>query len=125
MLPSALSARPKADSPGTAVHTALHRSPGQWVYQTWDHANKVLKTDDEKAPMDHEALLTLLKELKSLATQTRSADSTPQNPFGRLLLPHLSDAYNLRNVHLHTHSTKPVDCRITLMVSSDEVAAVL
>ena len=29
----------------------------------------MLKTDDEKAPMDHEALLTLLKELKSLATQ--------------------------------------------------------
>ena len=52
-----------------AIQQGWLRSPGQWVYQTWDHANKVLKTDDEKAPMDHEALLTLLKELKSLATQ--------------------------------------------------------
>lgn len=44
-------------------------SSGQWAYQVWDHTNKVLKVDGEKEPMHHEALLTLLKELKALVTQ--------------------------------------------------------
>ncbi|CAE7531530.1 unnamed protein product [Symbiodinium microadriaticum] len=52
-----------------AVQQGWLTRTNEWAYQVWDHTEKVLKTDEERAPMDHTTLMTLLKELKALATQ--------------------------------------------------------